>query len=80
MTMVLTLPWIVILAGLIYLVASQAGWLDSIGQWSQRRKDPSRASRRKPPRPGEGSDPPARRLEVFEEFLRNLNRDDSQDS
>lgn len=78
--MVLTLPWIVILAGLLYLVASKAGWLDSIGQWSQRRNQPGGRPRRSLPRSGEGGEPPARRLEVFEEFLRNLGRDDSQDS
>jgi hypothetical protein len=78
--MVLTLPWVVILAGLLYFVASRAGWLDAISQWSQRRKPPGGRPRPSPPRSGEGGEPPARRLEVFEEFLRNLNRDDSQDS
>src|SRR3972149_2778534 len=38
--MFLTLPWIVILAGLIYLVASKAGWLEAVGRRSQRRRPP----------------------------------------
>ena len=66
--MFLTLPWIVILAGLIYLVASKAGWLEAVGRWSQRR------------RPPDGGETSPRRLEVFDEFLRNLGRDDPKDS
>jgi hypothetical protein len=77
--MVLTLPWIVILAGLIYLVASKAGWLESVGRWSQRPKTPG-AGRRFPPTPPAGGEATPRRLEVFEEFLRSLGRDDPKDS
>ena len=77
--MFLTLPWIVILAGLIYLVASKAGWLEAVGRWSQRRRPPA-GSRRFPPSPPEGGEASPRRLEVFEEFLRNLGRDDPKDS
>jgi len=76
--MLLTLPWIVILAGLIYLVASKAGWLESVGRWSQRRRSPG-VERRLPPSPPEGGQTSPRRLEVFEEFLRSLNRDDPKD-
>jgi len=70
-----TLPWIVILAALLYFVASQAGWLESIGRASQgRRKKP----RVLPPAPAPKEDSAADRLEVFEEFLRSLGRDDSK--
>jgi hypothetical protein len=75
--MILTLPWIVVLAGLIYLVASRAGWLESLGDWWQRRRRPGP---RLPPSPPEGREASPRRLEVFEEFLRNLGRDDPKDS
>jgi hypothetical protein len=77
--MFLALPWIVILAGLIYLVASRAGWLESVGRWSQRPRTPG-AGRRLPPAPPEGGEASPRRLEVFDEFLRSLGRDDPKDS
>jgi hypothetical protein len=76
--MFLMLPWIVILAGLIYLVASKAGWLESFARWSQRRRPPD-GGRRLPPSPPEGGEASPRRLEVFEEFLRNLGREDPKD-
>ena len=80
--MILSLPVLVILAALTYFVASRAGWLDSIARW--RGRPPSPRGRRPgtplPTAPSESSDATPRRLEVFEEFLRSLNRDDSQDS
>jgi hypothetical protein len=77
--MILTLPWIVILAGLLYLVASKAGWLEALGRWSQQRRPPRGQARRMPPSPPEGGEATPRRLEVFEEFLRSLGRDDPKD-
>lgn len=73
--MFLSLPWIVILAALFYFVASQAGWLESIGRASQGRRKNLRVLPRAPtPREETAAD----RLEVFEEFLRSLGRDDSK--
>ena len=74
--MFLTLPWIVILAGLIYLVASKAGWLEAVGRWSQRRRPPGGG------RPaGAGRYNAARRVEgrypnriMIRLILRNLTR------
>ena len=77
--MLLTLPWIVILAALIYLVASKAGWLESVGRWSQRPRRPDGAARRFPPPPPDSNESSSHRLEVFEEFLRSLGRDDPKD-
>jgi hypothetical protein len=77
--MFLTLPWIVILAGLLYLVASKAGWLEAIARWSRRRRPPGGGRLGPPPPPSDGGEASRRRLEVFEEFLRSLGRDDSQD-
>jgi hypothetical protein len=76
--MLLTLPGIVILAALLYLVASNAGWLDSAARWS---KGPHgrRSGSTLPPNKTE-TDASPRRLEVFEEFLRDLGRDDTPDS
>jgi hypothetical protein len=78
--MFLTLPWIVILAALLYLVASKAGWLEALARWSQRPRPPHGRPPGPPPPPRGGQGASSRRLEVFEEFLRNLGRDDSQDS
>ena len=77
--MALTLPWIVLLAALLYLVASHAGWLEALGKRSQQRRPPT-ARRRAPAPPASGEDQGSnrRRLEVFEEFLSNLGRDDSE--
>jgi len=76
--MLLTLPAIVLLAALLYFVASRAGWLESIARWSERKPPSGRAIKPSPAAPkGEAS---ARRLEVFEEFLRSLGRDDPKDS
>ena len=77
--MFLTLPWIVILVGLIYLAAFKAGWLESVGRWSQRRRPPG-GGRRFPPSPPEGGETSPRRLEGFEGFLRNLRRGAPKDS
>ena len=77
--MAFTLPWIVVIAALLYLVASKAGWLEALGQRSQQRGPGG--SRRRPPPPGGTSDDEGaarRRLEVFEEFLTNLGREDSE--
>jgi len=74
-----TLPWIVVIAALLYLVASKAGWLEALGKRSQQRGPGG--SRRRPPPPGGTSDDEGaarRRLEVFEEFLTNLGREDSE--
>jgi hypothetical protein len=76
-SVILTLPWIVILAALLYLVASRAGWLDSLAQWNRRPRKPV-IRRALPPTAERDASP--RRLEVFEEFLRNLGRDDTEDS
>jgi hypothetical protein len=75
--MALTLPWIVILAALFYLVASKAGWLEALGKRSQQRGQVKR--RRGPGEPVGPDDEGAvrRRLQVFEEFLSGLGRDDS---
>ena len=78
--MFLTLPWIVILAALLYLVASKAGWLESISRWSPRRPPPGGGARRVPPPPPQSGETSPSRLEVFEEFLRNLSRDDPKDN
>jgi hypothetical protein len=80
--MLLTLPGIVILAALLYLVASNSGWLDSVARWSRRPRSPRGRGPgpTAPPKGREAPDASSRRLEVFEEFLRNLGRDDSQDS
>ncbi len=77
--MALTLPLIVVLAALLYLVASNAGWLEALGRRSQQ-KGPGSGRRRGPLPPTAGEDQAAsrRRLEVFEEFLSNLGRDDSE--
>ncbi len=77
--MALTLPWIVVLAALLYLVASNAGWLEALGRRSQQR-GPRSGRRPGPPPPKSGEDEGAnrRRLEVFEEFLSNLGRDESE--
>jgi len=80
--MLLSLPFIVILAALMYFVASKAGWLDSMARWRGRPRPPRGRRSGTPlrPSPPESSDATPRRLEVFEEFLRSLGRDDSQDS
>ena len=77
--MALTLPWIVVLAALLYLVASNAGWLEALGKRSQQGR-PGTGGRRSPPPPKAGEDQGAsrRRLQVFEEFLSNLGREDSE--
>ena len=77
--MALTLPWIVVLAALLYFVASQAGWLEALGRRS-RQDDSGSRRRRVPPPPvaGDVEGAARRRLEVFEEFLNNLGRDDSE--
>jgi hypothetical protein len=78
--MFLTLPWIVILAGLLYLLASKAGWLEAFSRWWQRPRPPGGRHLGPPGPPSGGGEASPRRLEVFEEFLRSLGRDDSQDS
>lgn len=80
--MLITLPVLVFAAALLYFVARHEGWLDAIARWSadwprRPRGDGGQGrlgARRKPPADGEGG-----RLEVFEEFLSSLGRDDSDE-
>lgn len=81
--MVLTLPFLVCAAALLYFLARHEGWLESWARRSTPRTSP-------PNEPGKGAPQPQTatrgrrprrgdRLEVFEEFLSSLARDDSED-
>lgn len=80
--MILTLPALVLLAAVLYFVARHEGWLDSMARWSENRtgRGGPGTGRRSPgqlgKRPGDAD---GERLEVFEEFLSSLGRDDSEE-
>lgn len=79
--MVPTLPFLVFAAAFLYFLAAHEGWLESFARRSARRapgpdRDTAQAQAAAgAPRPRRGD-----RLEVFEEFLSSLARDDSEDA
>jgi hypothetical protein len=80
--MVLSLPWIALLGAFFYIAASESGWLEGLSRRSRNRawKQPTRGE--EDPgvhRPGRADPSPNERLRVFEEFLRHLPRDESDD-
>jgi hypothetical protein len=80
--MILTLPALVFAAALLYFIARHEGWLDAIARWSaegtRRPRQSGGQGRPGAPRghPGGGD---GDRLEIFEDFLSNLGRDDSDE-
>lgn len=68
------IPLIALAAALLYLIASRAGWLDDLGR---RQAGPGPRERPRVLPRARGKVDPKDRLEVFEEFLRHLGRDDS---